>query len=105
MKKTFIRSEERRLTELIQRAVETTNCFKFWLYIDSSQENHDFLVTEENSKTFSLCTLQRKDLLKAINDLEKRDWIYIKKEPDLKGIFTLFINFLPHYASHNHTKA
>jgi hypothetical protein len=105
MKRLYISSEERLLSQIIQHVTEVTKCFKLWVYLDTTDKNGGFIVTEENPKLFPLCELKRKELLKAISDLEKRDWISIQREPDLKGIFTLFINFLPNIYGHQNKKA
>lgn len=84
-----------KLSELLNQVYQTTKCLKLWIYLDQNTSENNFIVTEESSNIFSISSSVRKNLNKEIKELEKHGVISVKRDPELKGILTLFINYPP----------
>lgn len=81
-----------KLSILLNQIYQTTKCLKLWIYLDQNTSENDFIVTEETSNIFAISPSIRKDLNREVKELERKGIINVTRDPQLKGIITLFIN-------------
>lgn len=105
MKKIKIGSTERLLSEQIQHIAKLTQSLRLTLHLGSAENTNVYITTDEGTGIFPLANIQTNDLQQAIDQLEIRNWISIQQEPDLNGVFTLFINYFPTIYGYNYKKA
>lgn len=84
--------KQNKLSILLNQIYQTTKCLKLWIYLDQNTSENDFIVTEETSNIFAISPSIRKDLTKEVKELERKGVIDVTRDPQLKGIITLFIN-------------
>lgn len=84
--------KQNKLSILLNQIYQTTKCLKLWIYLDQNTSENDFIVTEETSNIFAISPSIRKDLNKEVKELERKGIINVTRDPQLKGIITLFIN-------------
>lgn len=93
MKITSSENQGNKLGLIIDEIYKTTNCVKLWIYLDNKEANNDFIITDTSSLIFQISPTQRKNILKEIRRLENKQIISVRRDPKLKGILTLFINY------------